>query len=421
MDRNVRWAVMGCCVASLACVLVLRFHMGTDPGLSIYSSSPFTGWGSLAAMLRATGNVSCSNATGWPRNASGLQPLLDAAWCTAGFWPSGLAPTNRSAACACVTAAWDGLVQAACAQAGQLAGRPSPEALSQSAGQVVGCMGLTPPYQTFRMGDLLAGVLPTGLALYCNGVVFLATASFLLFFHVGMPTFWVGAVMGVLCALVGVLLVYQATGQALVLPTLVVSLGSVLLGLHYEREAGSGRAVTDELEICSYALLPQLLPAYALLASVAGFARDAGACGTSMALGLFIGVGLQGLRLGARTRTGESERLLGGEQDSFWDSTKGAVYNSSLVCLGAHWMHLLAVSVVYFDPDSPYLLSKAWPWILLALLLAIGVVCAVDARRIFDPPGGPPRQGLATCQVLAALVAGNVLLTGLACRDALLA
>jgi len=59
--------------------------------------------------------------------------------------------------------------------------------------------------------------------------------------------------------------------------------------------------------------------------------------------------------------------------------------------------------------------------VLLALLLCIGGMCALDAASIFDPPGGPPRQGLQTCLVLAALVVANVLLTGMACHDAVLA
>ena len=83
-----------------------------------------------------------------------------------------------------------------------------------------------------------------------------------------------------------------------------------------------------------------------------------------------------------------------------------------------HWLHLLVTGVTYYDATMPYVLSKAWLWLLLIMLLVIGVLCAVDAYSIFDPAGGQARQGLKTCSVMAILVTCNVLLTGMACHDA---
>lgn len=449
MDGAVHWAAMGSGATSLTCILVLRFFMGVDPGLTIFKATPFTDWGQIARQMRATARVACPPQTGWPRNDSALESLLDAAFCLDDFWPNGTVPTNRSEVCACVTAAWDGLAQAACQPGSPAAAEepndapsigppggtamrrelaappvgpgdvePGPEVLSQYAGQALGCMALPPQYRTDSLGYLLAGVMPTGVALYCNGVVFIASASYLLFFFFGMGTGWIWIGMSVQCAFIGVLLVYQSMGQLLVLPSLVIALLNILLGLGDERQAGQGRPVSDELEVCCYGILPQILPAYALVASVAGFGRDVGACGTFMALGLFLGVAMQWLRLVTRNRPDGREPLLG--SDPFWEGTKGAVYSSGLTCLGVHWLQLLAMGLAYYAPTAPYMLSRTWLWVLLALLLCIGT-CALDAASIFDPPGEPPRQGLQTCLVLAALVVTNVLLTGMACHDAVLA
>jgi len=462
-SRQVHLAAMVCGLTSCVCICVLHFFVPLDPGLAVYTSTPFTGWGTLSSMLQSTASVACPPLSGWPRTAypgvgaplagnstglsaastprlsttaaypvstpgptttaaypvptpgpmGGLQPLLDAAWCTAGFWPVGANPTNRSGACACVTAAWDGLSQSACGPNARAPVVPSADVRSQYAGQVLGCMALTPPYQTGQLSDLLSGVLPTGVAMYCNAVVFLACASFLLFFYFELGTGWIWVWMAVPFVFVSALLVYPATGQLLVLPGLFVSLLSVLLGLHDEREASQSASVTDELEVCSYGILPPILPAYALIAAVAGFGRDVGACATFMALGLFMGVGLQWLRLAVRTREGEGEALLVGDQAAFLDSTKGAVISAGLAGLAVHWAHLLAVGVAYYDGTQPLMLSKAWLWLLLCLLLAVGGLCAVSIWA------DGQRRGLATCWVMAVLVAGNLLLTGMACHDAL--
>jgi hypothetical protein len=296
MGRAVHFVVMGCGAASFACVLVLFFFTASDPGLAIYTATPFTDWGALGDTLQASGNVSCVPATDWPRNASTLQALLETAWCTEGVWPPGSNPTNRSAACACVTAAWDGLVRAACGPMNRSVVRPSPEALSGARGQVLGCMALPPQYRVGQLGDLLSSVRPTGLAMYCNAVLCLACASFVLFFFFGFTTFWIWVWMSMVFAVLSVMLVQQVIAQLLVLPSLFLAFVSVVLGLDDEREAGQGSDVTDitdELEICSYCILPQLLPAYAVLMAVSGVGREVGACATFAALGLFMGVSLQ--------------------------------------------------------------------------------------------------------------------------------
>jgi len=86
-----------------------------------------------------------------------------------------------------------------------------------------------------------------------------------------------------------------------------------------------------------------------------------------------------------------------------------------------HWAHLLAVAVAYYDPTPPLLLAKAWVWLLLGMVLCFDGLCAVDARRMFDPPGRPPQHGVRTCWVLGLLAAGNLALTVMACHDALVA
>jgi len=423
------WLAAVLAIASTACIIALRLYLDKDPGLRVYYSTPFGEWGALAQLLRGSQNVTCSGPPD-PHPAE-LLALLDAAWCTDGPIPAGLGPGNRSEACQCVAQAWQSLAADACGNQTGVVRNTTPESRAAAGDRVVSCLDRVPRYRITAGGTDLSLVFPTGVCMYCNCATLLVGLGCFLFFSLklGEPT-RVSAcgleahvvygqvvlflVFGVMCSL---FLTTHIEGEWLNVAALLVVYLNVAFGLQ-EEYARLPKSVGEELDMCVFALLPQLLPAYLLLASVAGYGRDLGAYGTAMGLGALLGLALEFCWLSCGGRRDdppvvESEQKLlkeESEENPYKGVDAGMALTALLCALLLHAPYAGAAGLTYQNPDSPYFSSRAWPLTVFVVVLLLCGVCAMEVVS------GSARHtgGLAPVIVCAA----NLVMTGLTCRDA---
>ena len=431
VPRSFWLSLLSWCV-SLACLIALRVYMGVDPGIRVYYSTPFSDWGGLRDLVLATANVTCPAWTPDEPAPPELQQLLNDAFCLDAPWPRGLAPANRSAACRCVADLYAGLAWATCGNGTATATLNTTSDARASAGdQAIRCLDRTPQYRATAGATDMSRVFPTGLAFYCNGVLFLCTFGPWLFFGMGLgkPMHYqsdhvsvhIPAGQLVLFTLFAFLSTLLLTAHPL--GNLLNALGlaavylNLAIGLH-EEEAHRGQAAEDELDMCAYATLPQLLPGYLLMASVVGFGRDLGAYVTAMVLGALLGLTLQftWLSVGHRREPEEAQEpeqpLLHKDEARHHEHDLATLPLTGLGAGLLYLVHWAAAAFIYQDRASPYLLSLAWPSVVFVLLLGLWGVGACDALTAH----GHTTRRLTPVLLLLA----NVVLTGLACRDAAL-
>jgi hypothetical protein len=411
------WLTLLSCLASAGCLITLIVFIPHDPGLRVHYSTPFTEWDGLSDMVREIPNVTCPAwAPGQPPPAA-LRDLLDFALCTATPWPAGVEPENRSEACRCVAGLYAGLAREGCGNATDPGvASLAPDGRAFIGDQAIRCLDRTPPYELTAGTDDFSRVFPAGLAFYCNGVVFLCSAGCLAFFALGLGRlhhrermFLSAGQLALLACFLAVattMVALRPLGNMLSAGALAAVYLNLAIGLHEEHARQTEE--DDELDVCTYATLPQLLPAYFLAASVSGFGRDLGAYSTAMGLGALLGLALQftWMSVGHANRRREGQQPLVSKPDHHHEAYPMGGLASGLLYL-SQW---LAACVVYQDRDSPYYLSRAWPGLLFVLLLALWGVGAGDALT----EHGRFTRGLAP----GLLVVANVILTGLVCQDA---